>query len=95
MTKTELIEALAKQSEVSKRVAEDMLDNLVDIIIDNLKKGEKVAVTGFGTFNLSHRKARSGVNPQNPSEKIEIPAMDIPKFTAGKSFKDAFRPRSE
>ncbi|MFZ2969879.1 MAG: HU family DNA-binding protein, partial [Minisyncoccia bacterium] len=52
---------------------------------------EKVAFTGFGTFSVSKRAARVGVNPQKPGEKIQIPAMTVPKFKAGKSLKDAVK----
>ena len=56
-----------------------------------MKVAEKVAITGFGTFGITDRKARAGVNPQNPSQKIQIPAMRVPKFTAGKTLKDTLK----
>jgi DNA-binding protein HU-beta len=91
MTKMELIEALAKQSGLSRKDVDKLLDTFVSLVTDKLKAGEKVAVTGFGTFSVTERKARTGVNPQNPSQKIQIPAMKVPKFTAGKTFKDSLR----
>ena len=91
MTKQELIEALAGKTEMTKKNAEDMLDGFVNVVTEQLQQDNKVAVTGFGTFSVSDRKARTGVNPQNPSEKIQIPAMKVPKFTAGKTLKDSLR----
>ncbi len=91
MTKMELIDALASSSGLSRKDVDKLLDTFVSLVTDKLKSGEKVAVTGFGTFSVTERKARTGVNPQNPSQKIQIPAMKVPKFTAGKTFKDALR----
>lgn len=91
MTKQELIEALAAKTQMTKKNVEDMLDGFVSVVTEQLKADNKVAVTGFGTFSVSDRKARTGVNPQNPSEKIQIPAMKVPKFTAGKTLKDSLR----
>lgn len=91
MTKTELIEEMSKEGALSKREAERILNVFVKVVTDHLKNGEKVAVTGFGTFKVSNRKPRKGVNPQNPSEKITIPAVKVPKFTAGKTLKDQIR----
>ncbi|MBU1167409.1 HU family DNA-binding protein [Patescibacteria group bacterium] len=91
MTKTQLIDAMAEEAGVSKREAERLLEAFVNTVTNNLKKDEKVAVTGFGTFKVSQRKERKGVNPQNPSEVITIPAVKVPKFTAGKTLKDSIR----
>lgn len=91
MTKSELINKLASRTGASKREVTQFLEAFVGTVTDELKAGSKVAVTGFGTFSVSHRKARTGVNPQNPSERIEIPAVDVPKFTAGKTLKDAIK----
>jgi len=62
-----------------------------NIITKSLKRGEEVALTGFGTFSISQRKARTGINPRNPSQKIQIPAMKAPKFKAGKPLKEAVK----
>lgn len=91
MTKQELVEALASKTQMTKKNVEDMLDAFVDVVTEQLKQGNKVAVTGFGAFQVSQRKARTGVNPQNPSQKIQIPAMKVPKFTAGKTLKDSLK----
>lgn len=90
MTKAELIETLASRAGVSKKAAADLLDAFVDVVTEKLKAGEKVTLTGFGAFSVSHRAGRIGINPQT-KEKIEIPAMDIPKFTAGKALKEAIK----
>ena len=90
MTKADLIEALASRAGVSKKAAADLLEAFVGIVTEKIKSGEKVAITGFGTFSVSHRAARTGINPQT-KEEIEIPAMDVPKFTAGKALKEAVR----
>lgn len=91
MTKDELIQAIASHADVSKKAASDMLEGFVDTVKKTLSSGGKVAITGFGTYSVSHRAARMGVNPQNPSEKIQIPAVDVPKFKAGKGLKDAVK----
>lgn len=91
MTKTQLIAHLAEQGKISKRLAGDLLNILVDGVVATVKKGGSVSIQGFGTFKASHRKARTGVNPQNPSKKISIPAMNVPTFKAGSDFKKAVR----
>ena len=91
MNKAALIERLASEAKVSKKQSMDMLEALVNIIISELKAGNEVTITGFGTFKLSHRAARTGVNPRNPTQKIQIPAMKVPSFKAGKTLKDAVR----
>lgn len=90
MTKAELIETLASRAGVSKKAAQDLVNAFVDVVTEKIKAGEKVAITGFGTFTVSHRAARTGINPQTKA-KIEIPAMDVPKFTAGKALKEAIK----
>ncbi len=91
MTKQDLVAAVAASVGVSKKVAGEALEAVLSTITKSLKKGENVTVTGFGTFRVSHRAARTGVNPRNPSQKIKIPAMKVPAFKAGKSLKDAVR----
>lgn len=90
MTKSELIVEIAKDAGLTKKDAEGVMKSLIDNIKKSLKKGDKVALTGFGTFEVSNRKARDGVNPQT-GEKIKIKASKVPKFKAGKSFKDAIK----
>ncbi|MBU0706319.1 HU family DNA-binding protein [Patescibacteria group bacterium] len=91
MTKQDLVAAVASTAGVSKRVAGDALEAVLDSVTKELKKGKNVTITGFGTFRISKRAARTGVNPRNPSQKIKIPAMNVPAFKAGKSLKDAVR----
>lgn len=91
MNKVELTEAIATETEQSKKVVSDILEAIENVIIRELKKGGEVTLTGFGTFLVSHRAARTGVNPQNPGQKIQIAAVDVPKFRAGKRFKDAVK----
>lgn len=91
MSKQDLINAVAAQAKLSKAAAAQAVAALLDAVTKTLAKGGKVTVTGFGTFMVSKRNARVGVNPRNPSEKIKIPAMKTPHFKAGKSLKEAVR----
>ena len=91
MTKTEMVDAVAKGTGLTKKSAAAVLEAVTDIITKDLKKGNNVVITGFGTFRVSKRVARTGVNPRNPSEKIKIPAMKVPTFKAGKALKEAVR----
>ena len=68
-----------------------MLGAFEEVVTDTLKAGGEVTLTGFGTFMSKRREARMGVNPQKPGEKIQIPAVTVPKFKAGKSLKDALK----
>ena len=91
MNKATLIERLAAEAALTKKQAEDVLDGLVKIIIDELKVGNEVTITGFGTFMAKTRHARGGVNPQHPSERIQIPEVKVAKFKTGKTLKDALK----
>lgn len=91
MNKAELAQVLAEKMNLSKRETEDIVNTMVDVITTTLRKGEEVVLTGFGAFSVKQRAARTGVNPQNPSEKIQIPAVKVPKFKAGKALKDALK----
>lgn len=91
MTKTEMVDAVATSAGITKKSAAAVLEAVTDIITKDLKKGNNVVITGFGTFRVSKRVARTGVNPRNPSEKIKIPAMKVPTFKAGKALKEAVR----
>lgn len=91
MNKQDLIAAVAAAAGVSKRTASESLDALTTAITTQLKQGKNVTITGFGTFRVSRRAARTGVNPRNPTQRIQIPAMKVPAFKAGKSLKDAIR----
>ena len=87
MNKAELIAAIAENAEISKKDAEKALKAFTDIVTDELKKGEKVQLVGFGTFEVAERAAREGRNPAT-NKTIEIPASKAPKFKAGKALKD-------
>jgi DNA-binding protein HU-beta len=91
MSKQDLIAAIADAAGITKRAASDALEAFIGTITKELKKGQNVTVTGFGTFRISKRQARTGVNPRNPTQKISIPAMKVPSFKAGKTLKDAVR----
>jgi len=91
MNRQELIDALAAKLGLSKRLVAEVLEGLITTITSELKQGKNVTVTGFGTFRVSHRAARSGVSPRNPNQRIEIPALKVPAFRAGKTLKDAIR----
>lgn len=90
VTKEELVEAMTKKVECSKKCASDCLNIILDEVAKNLKAGKDVVLTGFGTFTVSKRKARTGRNPQTGAT-IKIPAKTVPRFKAGKSLKDAVK----
>jgi len=90
MTKDQLIEAVANKIGVSKKQGEEFMEAVLDEITKALQKNDKVVLTGFGAFVISNRKARAGVNPKTGA-KIQIPAMKVPKFKAGKALKEAVR----
>ena len=87
MNKAELVAAMAEQAGLSKKDAEAALKAFTDVVSDELKKGEKVQLVGFGTFEVSERAAREGRNPQT-GETMKIAASKAPKFKAGKALKD-------
>ena len=87
MNKTQLIAAIAEKTELSKKDAEKAVKAFTDVVVEELKKGEKIQLVGFGTFEVSERAARTGRNPQTGAE-MNIPASKAPKFKAGKAFKD-------
>lgn len=91
MNKAELIVHLSEKVGVTKKQAEDMIETFVSIVTDTLQKGGEVTIAGFGTFSAKKRAGRTGVNPQNPTEKIQIPSVTVPKFKAGKGLKDALK----
>ena len=88
MNKTEFISAIAEKAELSKKDAEKALKAFTDVVEEELKKGEKIQLVGFGTFEVSERAASEGRNPQT-GETMKIEACKAPKFKAGKALKDA------
>jgi integration host factor subunit beta len=93
MNKSDLIEQLAARLSVTYTEAERMLNTFIHLVYEQLRSGEKVNISGFGQFSVSHRHPRIGVNPRNPSQKIQIPELNTPKFRAGEAFKDAVKLR--
>ncbi len=86
MTKNDLIEKVAKKSNLTKRAAADAVNATFNLIRDSLVRNEKVIITGFGTFLVRNRASRRGRNPQT-GETIQIPSKKLPSFTAGKTIK--------
>ena len=86
MIKRELVSEIANKTRASKKQIELMMDSMLDIITEEVGSGNKVQISGFGTFYSAHRKARNGINP-NTKEKIQIEGMDLPKFKPGTNFK--------
>lgn len=87
MNKTELIAAIAEKTELSKKDSEKALKAFIEVVTEELKKGEKIQLVGFCTFEVAERAARDGRNPQT-GEVMPIPASKAPKFKAGKALKD-------
>lgn len=87
MNKAELVAAIADKTELSKKDVEAALKAFTDVITEELKKGEKIQLVGFGTFEVAERAARTGRNPQTGAE-MPIAASKAPKFKAGKALKD-------
>ncbi|MCD5412177.1 HU family DNA-binding protein [Thermodesulfovibrionales bacterium] len=90
MTKVELIDRISFETGFAKSDAASALDATLAVVKDALTDGQKVTLVGFGTFSVFERKARKGRNPRT-GEEIEIPAAKVPKFTAGKTLKEAVR----
>ena len=90
MNKTQLVDSIAKNTQLTKTDVENVINSALDTIKKSVKKGDDVTLVGFGTFTRSKRKARTGRNPQTGKE-IKIPAMTVPRFRPGKEFKDAIR----
>lgn len=90
MTKEQMIERMATEAGITKAQATRAMKSMITNITKSLKKGNKVTFVGFGSFDVTKRKARTGRNPQTGAE-IRIPAAKVPKFKAGKALKDAVR----
>ena len=90
MNKTKLIDAMAEKSGLTKKDAEKALAAFIETIQEGLAAGEKIQITGFGTFEISERDERKVSNPQT-GEEIDVPALRAPKFKAGKELKEAVK----
>ncbi|UCC79181.1 MAG: HU family DNA-binding protein [Candidatus Zixiibacteriota bacterium] len=88
MNKDQIIEKVAEDVGITRSQASKAVKSMFDGIVTSLRQGNKVSVSGFGTFDISNRKARTGRNPQT-GEEIQISASRVPKFKAGKAFKEA------
>ena len=87
MNKTELVAAMAEKTKLTKKDTEETLNAFMEVVTETLKKGDKVQLVGFGTYETKSRAARNGRNPQT-GEEIKIPASTVPSFKAGKALKD-------
>jgi len=94
MNKTQLIDAVAKDSGLSKVDSSRAIESLLDTVTKTLKKGDEVGITGFGKFSVVKRAARQGVNPRT-GERVKIKASKAPKFTAGAGLKQAVSPKKK
>lgn len=93
MNKLQLTEQLAAKLSITHTEAERFLNTFIAMVYDILRSGDKVNISGFGQFSVSHREPRIGVNPRNPSQRITIPELNTPKFKAGEAFKEAIKLR--
>ena len=93
MNKLQYTEELAAKLGITHTEAERFLNTALGMIYEKLRAGEKVNISGFGQFSVSHRAPRIGVNPRNPSQRITIPELNTPKFKAGEAFKEAVKLR--
>jgi DNA-binding protein HU-beta len=91
MTKQEFTNEVARRAGLTARDAQKAVDAFLETITDTLKGGGDVSFTGFGKFQTQQRAARTGVNPRNPEQKVQIPAARVPKFSAGSSLKQAVK----
>jgi DNA-binding protein HU-beta len=91
VTKQEFVDQVANKSGLNRREAAKAVEAFLDSITETLKRGDSVSFTGFGKFSTAHRAAREGVNPRNPTQKVQIPAATVPRFQAGSSLKQALR----
>lgn len=95
MNKAELAARLAEHLGVSKKAGEDFVETFEEIVTNTLKIGQEVTIAGFGTFSARVRAGRMGVNPQDPTKKIQIPSVTVPKFKAGSALKKALKGKKE
>lgn len=90
MNKSELVYEVTNRLDVTRKEAEDVIECFLDLIAENLANGDKVVLSGFGTFEIRNRVSRSGVNPRT-GERIDIPCQKTPAFKVGKILKDKLR----
>jgi DNA-binding protein HU-beta len=91
VTKAEFVDRIAAKTDLSRKDAARAVDAFLETVTESLKQGQEITFTGFGKFSTQRRAARMGVNPRDPSQKVQIPAATVPKFSAGSSLKSAVR----
>ena len=91
MTKQEFVDNVASKANLSRRDASAAVDAFLDSVTEALRNRDTITFTGFGKFSTADRAAREGVNPRNPSQKVQIPAATVPKFSAGSQLKSAVK----
>jgi DNA-binding protein HU-beta len=94
MTKQAFVDMVAARTGLSRRDAARAVEAFLDTLTETLRRGDSVSFTGFGRFSTRHRATRQGVNPRDPSRRIQIPAAVVPKFAAGGALKSAVRASS-
>ena len=87
MNRQEFVGEISRRTNLNRHDADRAVQAFLDTVTDQLKRGGDVSFTGFGKFTVAERAARTGVNPRNPSEKVDIPAARVPKFSAGSALK--------
>lgn len=91
MNKAALIDSIVQQTGATKKLVEEIIDSMLATITTQIKSGDTVNLTGFGKFSARMRTARLGVDPLNPTQKIQMPAVLVPKFKSGKTLKDSLK----
>jgi len=91
VSKQDFVDRVASKADLNKREAAKAVDAFLETITESLRRGDSVTFTGFGKFSTAARAARMGVNPRNPGQKVEIPAANVPKFSAGSGLKQAVK----
>jgi DNA-binding protein HU-beta len=91
VTKQDFVSEVARRSGLTSKDAGKAVDAFLEAVTETLQRGGDVTFTGFGKFSTAHRAARMGVNPRNPSQKVQIPAATVPKFSAGSTLKAAVK----
>jgi DNA-binding protein HU-beta len=91
VTKQEFVDQIASKANLSKRDAAEAVDAFLETITETLTRRDSISFTGFGKFSTADRAAREGVNPRNPTEKVQIAAATVPRFQAGSSLKSAVK----
>jgi DNA-binding protein HU-beta len=91
MTKQEFVDEIAAKTDLSRRDAAKAVDAFIETVTETLSGGEHVTLPGFGKFHTRDRPGREGVNPRDPSQKVQIPAATVPRFSAGSQLKQAVR----